>query len=291
MSEVCKICFNSSSHKTNPTLTPESKAIIDPSTKEKTCPSCKQVWNGLQVAKDRELNKWVPIRPRPKISPFIDYQLCASVQRKINCPKGQAGCTYAHSKAELLSWNKDRWKEEARPVPSANAGPYQYQLCKHVMTEGICPYGQRCTFAHSEEELQTWIHGYKIENPPPALLSQPPLQLSMQEFCCRACDLRCTSHKQLEEHLSGTKHKQTVASRVLPYQAMPLSHIPPSHPSYPTSMPGPLIRSRPNRFPVHGYRLCNSLVNGRRCFYGEACSFAHSQMELDTWNQELQTIR
>lgn len=289
MSEVCKICFNSSSHKANPTLTPEAKAVIDSTTKKKTCPSCKQLWNGLRVSRDAELNKWVAIRPRPKILQHIDYQLCASVPRKVICPKGQAGCTFAHSKIELLAWNKERWKEP-RPRPPANMGLHQFQLCKHVTTEGNCPYGQRCTFAHSEEELQVWVYGSLDKSS--ALLPTPTsLQQSVSEFYCRACDLYCTSQRQLDEHQSGAKHNHVVAatSRNLPYRPVQLPHV--SMPPPPAPIPSVILRPRPNRFPIHGYRICSSVASGRRCFYGDACSFAHSQMELDAWNQELQAFR
>ena len=292
MSEVCKICFNSSSHKANPTLTPEAKAVMDPATKKKTCPSCKQSWNGLQVSRDLELNKWVAIRPRPKILPHIDYQLCASVQRKASCQKGQGLCTFAHSKVELLAWNKERWKE-ARPRPAAPSGAHQYQLCKHVLTEGNCPYGQRCTFAHSEEELRIWVYG-SLEKSAALLPTPSPVQAPVSEFSCRACDVYCTSQRQLEEHQSGARHHQVVAatSRNLAYHPMPLPRMPvPPPPTAAPAMSGLIVRPRPNRFPMHGYRICSSVASGRRCFYGDACSFAHSQMELDAWNQDLQTLR
>ena len=282
--EVCKICFNSSSHKASPTLTPQSRAVVDASSK-RTCPACKQVWSSQKVAKDPDTQKWVAIRPRPKIDPKIDYQLCVSVQKRQNCQKGQGVCTYAHSRVELLEWNKERWKDP-RPVPPLN-GPFQFQLCKHIQSNGSCPYGQRCTFAHSEEELEEWIRAQSgivvvDEMTPPTI---PLAQLTQDAYYCHICNLRCTSHRQLEEHLSGTRHRQMLASmRVTPSFSSP--SVPPINPDV-----REVVRQRPVRIPVNGFKLCNTVMTGRRCYYGDRCTFAHSDDELRLWNEELAFLR
>ena len=151
--EVCKICFNKSSHNSSPTLTPQSMSVVDAVFKWK-CLVCKQPWISQKIAKDSRTQKWVAIRTRPKINPKIDYQLCVSVQNNKTCQKGQTVCTYAHSKVELKEWNKERL-QEIRPVPVlSGSGPFQ--LCKHVQNTGTCIYGQQCNFAHSEKELEKW---------------------------------------------------------------------------------------------------------------------------------------
>ena len=282
--DVCKICFNSSSHKASPTLTPLSRAVVD-ATSKRTCPACKQPWSSQKVAKDSDTQKWVAIRPRPKIDSKIDYQLCVSVQKRQACQKGQAVCTYAHSKVELLEWNKERWRDP-RPVPVLN-GPFQFQLCKHIQNTGTCPYGQRCTFAHSEEELEQWISaqsglgaGDTIATPTQSLA--PPTQ---ECYYCHICNLRCTSHRQLEEHLSGTRHRSMLSSmRVGP------SFIPPPLPHANHDFRG-VVRQRPTRIPVNGFKLCNTVMTGRRCYYGDRCTFAHSDDELQLWNEELVFLR
>ena len=279
--EVCKICFGSTSHKANPTLTPESKATFDVSTEKRKCSVCRQEWAPIRVAKEIGqgvgAHRWVRIRPKPKIPANIDFQICKNVQSRTECPKGQE-CSYAHSRAELLSWNKER-QDEPRPAPHIN-GPYQYQLCKHMLNSGACPYGQRCTFAHSDEELRSWLTVQagvnKVPNPN-AVVGGAPVNL---EFRCDVCNLLCTSKKQLDDHISGSRHKQQVAAHALhaynnPTPAQSMGRI-------------ASVRRRPLlSFPINGYKLCLHIQAGRRCIYGDYCTFAHSQVELEEWNSHL----
>ena len=84
--EVCKICFGSTSHKPNPTLTPESKATFDVSTEKRKCSVCRQEWAPIRVAKEIGqgvgAHRWVRIRPKPKIPANIDFQICKNVQSR-----------------------------------------------------------------------------------------------------------------------------------------------------------------------------------------------------------------
>ena len=284
--EVCKICFGSTSHKPNPTLTSESKVTYDSSSKKKKCGVCRQEWAPIRVTKEvgSGVTKWVRIRPRPKIPANIDFQICKNMQQgKGECMKGQ-DCSYAHSKAELLLWNQEREKEP-RPAPSIN-GPYQYQLCKHMLSTGTCPYGQRCTFAHSDEELQSWLQvqaGVQLQENagfPQGIRPTP----SSVEFRCDICNLNCTSRKQLDDHISGTKHKQQVAAKALHDYQNPT-------PAQSMGRRGGNLRRRPLlSFPINGYKLCLHTQAGRRCIYGEYCTFAHSQIELEEWNRQLQFV-
>ena len=282
--EVCKICFGSTSHKPNPTLTPESKATYDASSKKHKCGVCRQEWAPIRVTREVGLagpTRWVRIRPRPKIPANIDFQVCKNVQQgKGECMKGQ-DCSYAHSRAELQLWNREREKEP-RPAPSIS-GPYQYQLCKHMLGNGVCPYGQRCTFAHSDEELQSWLQVQagvqQAENS--AFQQAMGAALSTVEFRCDICNLNCTSRKQLDDHISGTKHKQQVASRALHDYHNPT-------PAQSMGRRGRNMRRRPLlSFPINGYKLCLHTQAGRRCIYGDYCTFAHSQIELEEWNRQL----
>ncbi len=289
--EVCKICFASTSHKPTPTLTPESKASIDKVSKKKKCLACHQEWAPIRVSKEvgAGSTKWVRIRPRPKIPANIDFQICKNIQGKVECPKGH-DCSYAHSRIELLLWNKDR-EREPRTAPQIN-GPYQYTLCKHMLNTGNCPYGQRCTFAHSEEELENWLRA-----PAGQQMSQnggyagggqqfPPVGVGagMIEYRCDTCNLSCTSRKQLEDHFSGSRHKQQMSSKGLPMH--PYHHPPPAQS---TGSRRVIVRRRPLlSFPINGYKLCLHSHPGRRCIYGEYCTFAHSQYELEEWNRQLQ---
>lgn len=310
--EVCRICFTSSSHKPTPLLTPESKTTFDLGTKKKKCSVCRHEWAPIRVC--RELDgtaKWVRIRPRPKIPPNIDFQICKNVNTRTECPKGQ-DCSFAHSKAELSVWNRER-QNEPRPAPHIN-GPYQYQLCKHMLNTGMCPYGQRCTFAHSDEELKEWLKvqagsHFAVQNG--NISSQfyqsplPPTQFNLNsttpvsaptsviqgphgvmEYRCDVCSLSCTSKKQLDDHISGARHKQQVAVKALNAYTNP---TPVQNVGRDLSGSNLHIRKRPTlSFPINGYKMCLHIQAKKRCIYGEYCTFAHSQLELEQWNRQLQ---
>lgn len=294
--EVCKICFGSTNHKPNPTLTPDSKAAYDQGQKKKKCSVCRQEWAPIRVAKELSNGKWVRIRIRPKIPASIDYQLCKNFQSKVECPKGQE-CSFSHSKVELAIWNCER-QTEPRPAPPINS-PHQYQLCKHMLNTGSCPYGQRCTFAHTEEERKHWLRvhaaaggdlpvatnggglfpGVGFNPPQPMMLMS---QISSGEYRCDVCGLTCTSKKQLEDHFAGSRHRQMSTKSVHPSY---MAHQQPPR----LSVPGGYVRRKPTlAFPINGYKMCLHTQAGRRCVYEEFCTFAHSQHELDEWNRQLQ---
>ena len=281
--EVCKICFNAFKQKTNQTLIEEDKVIE--MNNERKCPNCKQPWSPQIVAFDTETKKWVAIRARPlKMNPGIDYQMCMSVQKKQPCSKGQGLCTFAHSRVELNIWNQERWKEP-RQIPLSPSN--QYQMCKHVITTGSCPYGQRCSFAHSDDELKNWMKSTSSSStgtrPPPPQTTNNHLIGENASYFCKVCNIFCSGQRQYNDHLSGQKHRQSVAAA----QSQP---IPYSSVTKVSSKP-PLIRKRPNRLPVNGYRLCISTYQHRKCYYGNRCTFAHSEEELKAWNEQRRLLR
>ena len=294
--EVCKICYNSSSHKANPILTPFSRTTYDAATRLQTCPVCRQEWAPIRICREPPISpRWMKIRPRPKIPATIDFQMCKNVNSKIECPKGQ-DCSFAHSQAELTSWNRER-QNEPRPAPQIT-GPYQYQLCKHMLNTGTCPYGQRCTFAHSDEELEGWL---KLQAGPAALpngnyIHPTPVTAAMHmytmnaagmvtEYRCDVCNLNCTSKRQLDDHLSGSKHKQMLATKALEADNNPVQQQQQGgHGAVGRGGGGGVggrIRRRPTlSFPINGYKMCMHVQSGRRCVYGDYCTFAHSQVSL-----------
>ena len=268
--EVCKICYNSTSHKPNPTLTFEPK--VSSSDQQKTCLVCRQEWAPIRVAKELGSSRWVRIRPRPKLQIHIDFMMCKNLNSRKECPRGQ-DCSYAHSKAELWTWNQERQKEP-RPAPHIN-GSYQYQLCKYILKSGNCPYGVKCTFAHNEEELQCWL---KVQGP---MADSPRFNSTYGYYRCNVCQLKCNGKKQLEEHINISGHRQGGTIPLLNRQQAPNSNF--RRTSIGQTRPRPMLS-----FQVAGYRLCVHVQNGRRCLYGDYCTFAHSQSELDEWNQEIQ---
>ena len=295
--EVCKICYNSSSHKANPILTPFSRTTYDATTRQQTCPVCRQEWAPIRICREPPNPRWMKIRPRPKIPATIDYQMCKNVNSKVECPKGQ-DCSFAHSQAELSSWNRER-QNEPRPAPQIT-GPYQYQLCKHMLNTGTCPYGQRCTFAHSDEELEGWLKlqaGPAVTSLPNGNYVHPSSATAVMhmyamgaagmvtEYRCDICNLNCTSKRQLDDHLSGSKHKQMLAAKALQAYNNPApthQHHQPAHGQggmVGRGGGGGRIRRRPTlSFPINGYKMCMHIQSGRRCVYGDYCTFAHSQV-------------
>jgi len=283
--EVCKICFRSTSHKPNPNLTPELKATFDISTKKKKCSVCHQEWGPITVAKEIgqgvEANKWVTIRPMPKIRGNADFRMCRKVQSRTWCPNGQ-DCLYAHSRVELLSWNKER-QDKLRPAPHKprpvpHNGPYQ--LCKRMQNTGRCQYGQQCNFAHSEEELRSWlsVQAGTSKGPNTKAVMGGTL-VGLDFFQCDVCSLLCTSKEQLDDHISESKHKQQVEAE--PYDPTPAQS---------TGRVDSIHRRPLLSFPLSGYKLCPHIQVGRPCIYGDYCTFAHSQGELDEWNSQLQIV-
>lgn len=273
---MCKICFGSTSHKPNPLLTPESKAKLNVSTEKKECSVCCQEWVPIRVAKEIGAgvgaDKWVRIRPKPQNPAIIEFRICESLQSRTECPKGH-DCLYAHSRAELLSWNAKQ-HNEPRPAPHSGA----YQLCKRMRNTGMCRYGQQCKFAHSEEELRSWSMVKARTNEVPntnAVMGGTPIDFKLQ---CNVCDLLCTDKKQLDDHLDESRNKQKVAL-----------HAYNSPPPAQSIWGNPSIRQRPLlSSPLNEYMLCPHVKTGRRCIHGDYCTFAHSLSELKEWNYQLQ---
>ncbi|XP_011406766.2 PREDICTED: probable helicase with zinc finger domain [Amphimedon queenslandica] len=306
--EVCKICFNASSQKANPTLTTENKALIESAGGpgggvKKRCPNCRQSWSSQKVGFDPDTNRWVVIRPRPQKMPHLtDYTMCSNIQKKQLCGKGPGLCTFAHSQIELAMWNHERWKEP-RPTPQT-AGGGVHQLCKYVMTTGACTFGQRCTFAHSEGELQHWKatteSSPQYYQPPSSFNAYQPPSVLSEKLYCNQCNIWCTGKKQYDEHIKGSKHRSFTAP--LQQQFPP----PPPHPVYygsstmePVNLTmdnnmaggGERVRACPLRLPVGEFRMCMGILTKKRCYYGDRCTFAHNQTELEAWNQERQRLR
>lgn len=173
--EVCKICFNSSSHKPNPFLTPESNAVADPKTKKKTCSRCHQEWISISVQKEPAFtSKWVHVRENLQ----KNVRLCRFIKSGTRlCPNGQS-CSFAHNQAEVGKYstsatpnNRDSVKQRVRTssgnvaairkTPDLSFRIRKYKLCKFYAIQSYrkCIHGEFCTFAHSIEELNEWNKG------------------------------------------------------------------------------------------------------------------------------------
>ena len=288
---MCKICYNSTSHKPTPTLTYQPKEHPADSLAPLECAVCRQEWAPIRVAKELGSNRWVRIRPRPKLQMYIDFMLCKNLKGRAECPRGQ-DCSFAHSQAELWAWNQERQKEP-RPAPQIN-GSYQYQLCKYISKSGNCPYGNKCTFAHTEEELQAWLKvqggvggSASSSNVGSWSRSSSGSYGSGVTFKCNVCQQRYPSKKVLEEHINNSRHRQQYqwSSSNVGGVRQPTGTTSNRFTAGTSSASGQ-SRPRPTlSFQISGFRLCVHVQNGRRCLYGDYCTFAHSQAELDDWNQ------
>ena len=181
--EVCKICFNATSHKPDPTLISVDKARVRD--ESRYCPSCNQEWCTKIVTKDQNTQKWVFIRPRPKTKEQV-YRLCTN---KPPCQES-VRCKYAHSIVELNEWNREcpvasaEQYQQPRPAPKLNE---PYQMCRNMQRSSTCQYGQQCKFAHSREELAQWMkENQRVNQHRLSIRPRPNLIFSRGYKMCKA---------------------------------------------------------------------------------------------------------
>lgn len=115
-------------------------------------------------------------RPIPRHDKLLAYTLCENHKSPKKSFEGECiygrNCKLAHNKWELVSWEAERKAKELNQlaVRPFNAREYELRLCKD-MTRGVergvaraggvtdarpCG-GEKCRYAHSDEELREWI--------------------------------------------------------------------------------------------------------------------------------------
>ncbi|XP_029772445.1 helicase with zinc finger domain 2 isoform X2 [Suricata suricatta] len=161
---------------------------------------------------------------------------------------------------------------EVRPQPQYGQ-PLAY--CRFVGRGRPCRHGAaRCQYAHSAVEMAVWeaeqlegLQRQDLLSPPgpreegrPAPRGQP----SGAELYCRACLVTCGSQEAFENHCSSPEHAWMVASDL----AVPWKH-----------------RSPPAGLSV--FELC---PKSALCEYGDVCTKAHSDQELQEWVQRAQSV-
>ena len=206
ITEACKSCY-------------ENNGRICTRQSSGPCSHCAK-WTSITVAREVKSGKqsnWNVIRPRPKIRPDIDYQLCTRPKR---CRNGKL-CSFPHSELEQKVWTKQRAEEEPRLMgerhlklciftlngglckvscpyahsitelqhwkqiivrPAPRKQPHlDYQMCRHILKGHMCQRNESCKFAHSYEELQVW------QKSMPKVRSAPLLPLGVPSY--RLCKL------------------------------------------------------------------------------------------------------
>ena len=159
LKDVCRVCWNASSHKAKPQLSLIHQTGEDKKTKLRVCRVCKHEWKPLSVCKT-SVGKFVQIRPIPTTK-VREYELCNTF-KKGACVKGSA-CSFAHSPEELQAWSQTKRDElvklasRPRPHPPPNSPVIgDHKMCMHLSTNGTCPFGMNCYYAHSREEIELW---------------------------------------------------------------------------------------------------------------------------------------
>lgn len=154
---VCKICFNGTRHKKNPTLTGLDRSVLQRG--ERICGACGQIFKTLKVVRrHRSGSKWTPVGTRPDV--VGEYHLCNHGER---CTRPR--CTSAHSPEELEVWEglrqEDHRSVRAFPVDELTSlgtslDKINVKMCQYQQQPSGCPYGERCTSAHCSSELKAW---------------------------------------------------------------------------------------------------------------------------------------
>lgn len=242
VTEACKTCY-------------ETNGRICTRQSSGPCPHCAK-WTVITVAREIKSGKqsnWSVIRPRPKIKPEIDYQLCTKSRRN-RCGKF---CSFPHSELEQKVWTRQRAEEEPRHVLGR-----QLKLCMYMLNGGLCRVS--CPYAHSTTELQYWQQiSCNSIRPPPRIQPHLDYQLCRHVLKGRMCPRSesCKFAHSLEELAEWQRSVPTIRSAPL----LPVG--------------------------VTSYRLCKLIKNGYRCLHGPGCKFAHSISELEAWNSLLHQKR
>ncbi|XP_039092997.1 helicase with zinc finger domain 2 isoform X3 [Hyaena hyaena] len=161
---------------------------------------------------------------------------------------------------------------EVRPQPKYGQ-PLAY--CRFVGRGQPCRHGAaRCQYAHSAVEMAVWeaeqLDGLQRRDLllPPGPGGEEPIapqgQPSGAALYCRACLVTCRSQEAFENHCSSPEHAWMVASDL----AVPWKY-----------------RSPPAGLSV--FELC---PKPSLCEYGDTCTQAHSDEELQEWTQRAQNL-
>ncbi|KAI1314833.1 nudix (nucleoside diphosphate linked moiety X)-type motif 2 [Mortierella claussenii] len=108
-------------------------------------------------------------------NPNYKTRLCERFEAEQFCPY-YGKCTFAHGQAELRQRPANPDQQQDKPMSAVQASYqnrakrevtenefHKTRLCERFMTDGECPFGTRCTYAHGREELRQRA-GYQNNN-------------------------------------------------------------------------------------------------------------------------------
>lgn len=186
------------------------------------------------------------------------------------CPKhGACPSVLTHVRSE---GRRKQQVTEVRPRPQHCQ---RLAYCIFVGRGWPCRHGApRCQYAHSAVEMAVWeaeqLGGFQRRDlltrltprgdRPPAHHHQP----STVQLYCHACLVTCHSQEAFENHCSSLEHAQMVVLD----QAVPWKH----------------------RSPPAGLSTFELCPRPDLCEYGDVCTKAHSEQELQEWTQRVQTV-
>lgn len=187
------------------------------------------------------------------------------------CPKhGACPSLLTHVSSE---GRRKQQVTEVRPRP-----PYGRRLayCMFVGRGRPCRHGvSRCQYAHSAVEMAVWeaeqLGGFQRGDllTPPAPRGDRHTarrgQTPRVQLYCHACLVTCHSQEAFENHCSSVEHAQMVVLD----QAVSWEHRSP-----PTGLSTFELCPRPDL-----------------CEYGDVCTKAHSEQELQEWTRRVQTVK
>lgn len=202
--------------------------------------------------------------------PAFRTKLCAHWHAG-KCQYGDR-CIFAHGVAELRTFGDPDMVEAAAgtPTPSDDSAPasenpaYRTQICTRWM-EGSCQYGDRCNFAHGEEQLRQFggtgsgvsrfaSVDVKSRSNDPAYRTK--LCTRWAQGACQYGDRCMFAHG--EEQLRA-------------FGGIDSTHAPRRTPT-----------AAENSDPAFRTKLCTRWLQGS-CQYGDRCNFAHGEEQLRTY--------
>ncbi|XP_072889563.1 zinc finger CCCH domain-containing protein 7B [Hemitrygon akajei] len=179
-----------------------------------------------------------------------------------------------------------RWKK-IRPRPTRNNYGGPYYLCNDIVSKGECKFGDRCTFAYSQEEIDVWTLERK------GAINRELL------FDPLGGDTRCslTVAKLLKEHLGHFMYlceecfdsKPRLISKKMKDDASFCSNPEVKHNFEENKCLVHMLRattvkySKIRQFQDHcQFDVCRHEVR-YGCLREDSCNFAHSLIELKVW--------
>ncbi|KAM4721534.1 zinc finger CCCH domain-containing protein 7B [Rhinophrynus dorsalis] len=192
--------------------------------------------------------------------------------------------------ARRKSSEKKNWlRIRPRPTKIAFTGPYMQ--CKEIQTRQDCKYGENCTFAYYQEEIDVWneerkgaLHRSQLFLLPVGIKPESVASLLKEHngiftFLCQAC----FDSKPQKISLKSQEKPNVCNSRTIQHNFLDNKCL--VHVLNASTVRYSKIRPLQPRFQMDVCR--HELQYG--CLQGDTCNFAHSHVELCVWMLQRQS--